>query len=35
VAYFRTFSLADLQLGTSPLGPASVLIPVIGALHSH
>lgn len=32
IAYFGTFSLADLKLGTSPLGPFAILIPVVGAL---
>jgi CIC family chloride channel protein len=32
LAYFGTFSLADLPLGQSSLGAASVLVPVIGAL---
>ncbi len=32
VAYFGTFSLANLELGQSPLGVFAVLVPVIGAL---
>jgi H+/Cl- antiporter ClcA/CBS domain-containing protein len=32
LAYFGTFSLADLPLGRSPLGLFAVLVPVAGAL---
>lgn len=32
IAYFGQFSLADLKLENSPLGLATVIIPVIGAL---
>jgi CIC family chloride channel protein len=32
IAYFGRFSLADLPLGQSPLGPLMVVVPVIGAL---
>jgi CIC family chloride channel protein len=32
LAYFGTFSLADLPLGRSPLGVFAVAVPVIGAL---
>jgi len=32
IAYFGAFSLADLPLGHSPLGPFAVLVPVAGAL---
>ena len=32
IAYFGSFSLADLPLGHSPLGPVAILVPVAGAL---
>ncbi len=32
LAYFGSFTLADLKLGQSPLGIAAVAVPVIGAL---
>jgi chloride channel protein, CIC family len=32
VAYFGAFSLANMNLGTSPLAIASVVVPVIGSL---
>jgi CIC family chloride channel protein len=32
IAYFGAFSLADLKLGTSPLGLFAALVPVAGAL---
>ena len=32
LAYFGAFSLADLKLGQSPLGPLMVVVPVVGAL---
>lgn len=32
LAYFGSFTLADLKLGDSPLGLAAVLVPVAGAL---
>ncbi|HEY7851812.1 MAG TPA: chloride channel protein, partial [Caulobacteraceae bacterium] len=32
IAYFGQFSLADLKLGHTPLGPWAVLVPVGGAL---
>ena len=32
LAYFGTFSLADLALGRSPLGLFAALVPVAGAL---
>jgi H+/Cl- antiporter ClcA/CBS domain-containing protein len=32
IAYFGAFSLADLKLGHSPLGPVAILVPVAGAL---
>jgi len=32
IAYFGRFTLADLDLAHSPLGPAAVVVPVLGAL---
>jgi chloride channel protein, CIC family len=32
IAYFGVFGLADLKIGTSPLGVAAVVVPIIGSL---